>query len=55
LIIVVLHLAAAETVNADYLLTTDIDFISYSKRFTHNVKVVNPCDFLEELKYETES
>jgi predicted nucleic acid-binding protein len=43
-----LHLATAETVNVDYLLTTDIDFIQYSKRFTHNVKVINPCDFLKE-------
>ncbi len=45
-----LHLAAAETANADYLLTTDIDFIQNSKRFTHIVKVVNPCDFLKEEK-----
>jgi predicted nucleic acid-binding protein len=43
-----LHLAAAESAKADYLLTTDIDFIQYSKRFTHNVKVINPCDFLKE-------
>ncbi len=50
-----LHLAAAETVHADYLLTTDIDFINYSKRFTHNVKVINPCDFLKEENNEIES
>jgi predicted nucleic acid-binding protein len=51
-----LHLAAAETNGADYLLTTDIDFIKYSKRFEHKVKLINPCDFIkEEFGNATES
>ena len=51
-----LHLAAAETNGIDYLLTTDIDFIKYSLRFEHKVKVINPCDFIkEELGNATES
>jgi len=43
-----LHLAAAEKNGVDYLLTTDIDFVNFSTRFTHNVKVTNPCDFIKE-------
>jgi predicted nucleic acid-binding protein len=43
-----LHLAAAEANGADYLLTTDIDFMRISTRFTHKTKVTNPYDFLKE-------
>ena len=43
-----LHLATAETNGVDYLPTTDIDFIKYSLRFEHKVKVINPCDFIKE-------
>jgi len=40
------HLAAAEAAGADYLLTTDLDFISKCVRpnFTA-VRVINPLDF----------
>jgi predicted nucleic acid-binding protein len=44
-----LHLAAAETNSVDYLLTTDIDFIKFSTRFVHKVKVLNPHDFIKEV------
>jgi len=41
-----LHLAAAEAAKADYLLTTDIDFIKKcSKPNFTTVKVINPLDF----------
>ena len=43
-----LHLATAEINGVDYLLTTDIDFINFAKRFDHKTKVVNPCQFLKE-------
>jgi predicted nucleic acid-binding protein len=40
-----LHLAAAETNNVNFLLTTDVDFIRFSMRFSHKTIVKNPCDF----------
>jgi predicted nucleic acid-binding protein len=40
------HLAAAETANADFLLTTDLRFIRICNRLNLNeVKVINPIDF----------
>ncbi len=40
------HLAAAEAIYADYLLTTDLDFIKKcSKPDFTTVKVINPIDF----------
>jgi predicted nucleic acid-binding protein len=44
-----LHLATAETNGADFLLTTDSDFIKFALRCSHNVKVVNPRDFVKEV------
>ena len=35
-----LHLAVSETNGVNYLLTTDIDFVKFSARFTHYVKVI---------------
>lgn len=43
-----LHLAAAEINNVDFLLTTDVDFIKFSMRFSHKIKVKNPYDFIKE-------
>jgi predicted nucleic acid-binding protein len=43
-----LHLATAESNGADYLLTTDTDFIKFAIRCSHKVKVVNPNDFIKE-------
>jgi len=40
------HLAAAEAAKADFLLTTDADFIKKcAKKKLTNVKVINPLDF----------
>ena len=43
-----LHLAAAEKNNADFLLTTDVDLIKFSARFSHKTIVKNPYDFIKE-------
>jgi predicted nucleic acid-binding protein len=42
-----LHLAAAESNEVDYLLTTDTDFIKFAMRCSHKVKVINPSDFVK--------
>ena len=48
-----LHLAAAESVNADVLLTVDKDFIKYAKRASSPVRVENPINFtIQEVKSE---
>jgi predicted nucleic acid-binding protein len=43
-----LHLAAAEINNVDFLLTTDVDFIKFSTRFSHKTGVKNPYHFIKE-------
>ena len=40
------HLALAEALNADFLITTDEDFVEACLNMGLNVKVVNPRDFL---------
>ena len=48
-----LHLASAESVSADVLLTVDKDFIKYAKRTGSPVRVENPIIFtIQEVKSE---
>ena len=44
-----LHLASAEANQVDYLLTTDDDYIKIANHFEHNIKVVNPYNFRNEV------
>jgi len=44
------HLACAEAAGADYLLTTDDQFISSAARTGSKIKVINPLNFLPEWR-----
>lgn len=44
-----LHLAAAESNNVNYLLTTDDDFLKFSRRIHLNSNVISPCEFNAEV------
>jgi len=39
------HLVCAETVGANFLLTTDVDFIKAASRLNTAVRVINPLNF----------
>lgn len=47
-----IHLACAEYVNADVLLTTDRKFRNNSKQITTFTKVMNPTEWLSEVLYQ---
>jgi predicted nucleic acid-binding protein len=49
-----LHLASAEYVQADVLLTTDNKFIKHAKEFNSSVRVENPLVWLTEVMNEHE-
>ena len=44
-----LHIAYAESINIDYLITTDRLLINASNRATLKTKVMNPIDFIMEV------
>ncbi len=44
-----LHIAYAESLNIDYLITTDRLLINASRRANLNVKVINPINFIMEV------
>lgn len=44
-----LHLAYAESENADYFITTDRLLINASKRADIKIKVINPIEFVMEV------
>lgn len=46
-----IHLACAETANADVLLTTDKKFMNNCHRITTYTKVMNPNEWLMEVLY----
>ena len=50
-----LHLASAESANADVVLTTDRRFITAAKRTKSNIPVKNPLIWLAEVLYDRES
>ena len=50
-----LHLASAESIGADVLLTTDKSFINSTKRSGTKVAVKNPLKWLTEVLYDAES
>lgn len=44
-----LHIAYAESINIDYLITTDRLLINAAKRANLNIKVINPIEFIMEV------
>lgn len=44
-----LHIAFAESINADYMITTDKLLINASKRAELKTKIVNPIEFIMEV------
>jgi len=50
-----LHVASAESVGADVLLTTDKDFINAARRSDAKVPTKNPLVWLAEVLYDTKS